>query len=241
VDYTLDGFPNDFSGEVRLFPLPNLVLFPGCVQPLHIFESRYCEMLEDAMQDDRLIALATLQPGYEADYYGRPPIAAHVCVGRVVMHEPAPEETYNLILIGARRAIIEHEITPVRSFRRATVEILNDCTVTEANETARRLGAELAERFVAFAKSAEKLAINFGAGKITLSSLTDVVAFHFPLEQELKLQLLAEIDPIQRAHVLLGALDLLTPNSVAAPADSRPAQPSSAGRRPAFPPPFGDN
>ena len=31
----------DFGGKVRLFPLPNLVLFPHVMQPLHIFEPRY--------------------------------------------------------------------------------------------------------------------------------------------------------------------------------------------------------
>ena len=33
--------PKDFRGEVQPFPLPNLVIFPGNVLPLHIFESRY--------------------------------------------------------------------------------------------------------------------------------------------------------------------------------------------------------
>ena len=36
-----------FSGVVRLFPLPNLVLYPHVMQPLHIFEDRYREMLEE--------------------------------------------------------------------------------------------------------------------------------------------------------------------------------------------------
>ena len=33
--------PSNFTGLVKLFPLPNLVLFPGVIQPLHIFEPRY--------------------------------------------------------------------------------------------------------------------------------------------------------------------------------------------------------
>ena len=53
------GLPPDFGGEVRLFPLPNLVMFPSNVLPLHIFESRYREMLEDAVQSDQLITMAT--------------------------------------------------------------------------------------------------------------------------------------------------------------------------------------
>ena len=57
--------PDDFSGPVRLFPLPNLVLFPYVLQPLHIFQPRYRELMADALHDDRLIALATLKPGWE--------------------------------------------------------------------------------------------------------------------------------------------------------------------------------
>jgi ATP-dependent Lon protease len=240
VTNEIQEFPVDFSGEARLFPLPNLVLYPGCVQPLHIFESRYCEMLEDAMQDDRLLAIATLLPGFETDYYSRPPIADHTCVGQVIMHEKTPQDTYNLILIGARRAHIKHEITPVRSFRRAAVEIIDDCDVTDVNPTARRLGDELVEQFVAAAKSAEQLAINFQAGKISLSSLTDVVAFHFPLELQLKLKLLEECDPIQRARMLLVALDsnsgAVSDERVAPPAAEKPPFQSRT-----FPPPFGNN
>src|SRR5438067_1421098 len=46
-----------FRGTARLFPLPNLVLFPSVIQPLHIFEPRYREMMADALDDDRLLAL----------------------------------------------------------------------------------------------------------------------------------------------------------------------------------------
>ncbi|HEY2760280.1 MAG TPA: LON peptidase substrate-binding domain-containing protein, partial [Pirellulales bacterium] len=45
----------EFSGRARLFPLPNLVVFPHVMQPLHIFEPRYRAMLEEALASDRLI------------------------------------------------------------------------------------------------------------------------------------------------------------------------------------------
>src|SRR5215212_9539920 len=96
----LTCLPLDFTGEVRLFPLPNLVMFPHVVQPLHIFEPRYCELLEDALATDNLIAMALLQPGWEQDYEGRPPIADIVCVGRVVSHARLPENRHNLLLLG---------------------------------------------------------------------------------------------------------------------------------------------
>ena len=39
-------------GAVPLFPLPNVVLFPKAVQPLHIFEERYKAMTGDALRGD---------------------------------------------------------------------------------------------------------------------------------------------------------------------------------------------
>ena len=43
-----------FSGRVRLFPLPHLVLFPHTIQPLQIFEPRYLEMVDEALATDQL-------------------------------------------------------------------------------------------------------------------------------------------------------------------------------------------
>ncbi len=60
----------NFSGVARLFPLPNLVMFPHVLQPLHVYEPRYRALLEEALDDDRLIAMAVLAPGWENDYEG---------------------------------------------------------------------------------------------------------------------------------------------------------------------------
>ncbi|MCC7084863.1 MAG: LON peptidase substrate-binding domain-containing protein, partial [Pirellulales bacterium] len=57
--------PETFAGTARLFPLPNLVMFPHVLQPLHIYEPRYRAMLEEALDDDKLIAMAMFAPGWE--------------------------------------------------------------------------------------------------------------------------------------------------------------------------------
>src|ERR1700722_18263914 len=75
--------PEHFSGVARLFPLPNLVLFPHVLQPLHVFEPRYRALVEEAMAADRLIAMALLEPGWEPDYDGRPPVSGIACLGRI--------------------------------------------------------------------------------------------------------------------------------------------------------------
>jgi ATP-dependent Lon protease len=198
------AFPTDFRGEVRLFPLSELVLFPGIVLPLHIFESRYKEMLEDALAGDELVTMATLMAGFEHDYYSRPPISPIVCIGRVLSHEKTPHGTYNLTLAGLERARIQHEIEPVRSYRRAKVCTLGG-VCSPADETGNRQAVKLAEEMLKILPAArpvvEKL-LKHGA----LHALTDFVSFHLPLGIELKLRLLAEPDPGVRAELLLGWL-----------------------------------
>src|SRR5262245_1553397 len=96
----------NFCGTARLFPLPNLVLFPSVIQPLHIFEPRYRELLVDALADDRLMALALLKPGWEEEYDQRPSIFSVVCLGRIFKEERLTDGRFNLLLHGLSRARI---------------------------------------------------------------------------------------------------------------------------------------
>src|SRR5688572_13598633 len=104
------GLPEDFSGRARLFPLPNLVLFPHVMQPLHIFEPRYRELLEDALAGDMIIAMALLMPGWQPQYDEQPPISPVVCLGRVMTHVRQDDGRYNILLVGARRARVRQEV-----------------------------------------------------------------------------------------------------------------------------------
>jgi len=195
----------NFSGEVRLFPLPNYVLFPWSLAPLHIFESRYREMFEDAISDDHLITMATLLPGFEHEYYGRAPIAPVVCIGRVTEHERTVAGTYNLMLLGLKRAKVLSEIEPVRSFRRAHVQLLED-TNSPSVDISNNLGRELAARLEQIGPTFAKLVEQFFEGRITLACVLDVLAFNLPLPVDVKLELLGELDILARANRLLSFL-----------------------------------
>ena len=108
---------DDFRGLARLFPLPNLVLFPSVIQPLHIFEPRYRQLTEDALKDDRLIGMALLRPGYEEDYHNSPPIYPVICLGRIYKEERLPDGRWNLLLHGLTRARVESEVDADRLYR----------------------------------------------------------------------------------------------------------------------------
>jgi len=108
-----------------LFPLPDVVLFPGMPLPLHIFEPRYRKMVADALETHHTIGMTLLKPGWEADYEGRPPIYSVGCAGRIQQHEPLEQGLCNVVLRGLTRFRVLEE-HPGEPYRRASVEALPD-------------------------------------------------------------------------------------------------------------------
>ena len=146
------ALPPNFSGLVRLFPLPNLVLFPGVIQGLHIFEPRYRELMEDALAADELITVSLLKPEWELSGSENVPIHETVCVGKIVTHTETEDGRYNLLLIGLRRARIVREIHSEKPYRLAQVEILNEPKVEDPAQLD-LLRDKLLKQFLTFAES----------------------------------------------------------------------------------------
>lgn len=205
----LPAFPEDFSGQVRLFPLPNLVMFPGVIQPLRVFESRYIEMFEDALATDRLIAMTLLEPGWEGEYESRPPVSSVVCIGRVLSENRDDQGCYNFLLAGQKRARIISELPPSRSFREARVELLVDSCDENSKLQQSTLKSQLVKCFcdVLRANNLSNDQINeFLSHDVPLGALTDVIAFSSPLDVADKQSLLAECNIEHRAMTLLREL-----------------------------------
>ncbi len=110
---------------IPLFPLPNVVLFPHGLLPLHIFEPRYRAMVADALEGDRIIGMALLKPGWEQDYEGRPPVYPVGCAGLITYAEPLPDGRYDIVLRGLSRFRIVEE-DDRRPYRLARVTSLSE-------------------------------------------------------------------------------------------------------------------
>jgi Lon protease-like protein len=123
------------SDLLPIFPLPNVVLFPGVFLPLHIFEIRYREMVADALLGDRIIGMTLLRPGWEADYEGRPPIYPIGCSGLITHFERLTDGRYNIVLRGLERFRVIEE-NQSRTYRRAVVEPLADGSAEPGDRTA---------------------------------------------------------------------------------------------------------
>ena len=118
--------PSDFNGIARLFPLPNLVLFPGVIQALNIFEPRYRMMTEEALEQDGLITMAMLKPEQLTTSVERPVIFETVCVGKILTHAKLDDGCYNLLVAGVHRARVLEEVNFELPFRKARVELNSD-------------------------------------------------------------------------------------------------------------------
>jgi uncharacterized protein len=106
---------------IPIFPLPNVVLFPNVFLPLHIFEPRYREMVDEALKGDRIIGMVLLRPGWQGNYEGRPPVYPIGCAGVITHAERLPDGRFNIVLKGMEKFRIRGEDTG-RPYRVAHVE-----------------------------------------------------------------------------------------------------------------------
>lgn len=111
-----------------IFPLSNVVLFPRATVPLHIFEPRYRQMTQVALDGDRAIAMVTVRPEHAADMEGDPPIYEIGCAGFIQNHQRLADGRFHLVLQGTHRVRITQEqpTDADRLFRLGEVESLED-------------------------------------------------------------------------------------------------------------------
>lgn len=203
----LDGF----TGVARLFPLPNLVLFPGVDQGLHIFESRYRQMTADALTSDQLIAMVLLKPDWEDGYDGRPAIEPVACLGRITRSERLSDGRYNLRLRGLARLRLDDEIPDDdKLYRLARGVIVPDVPpgdLAEASSLRQELRAVVLARFDPAGTVYDRLVALFESD-LPLGAVCDLLGYSLPLRLEVKQLLLGEPAVAARVRVLGQALRL---------------------------------
>jgi len=114
--------PFSIPEHIPVFALPNVVLFPKTYLPLHIFEPRYRQMVDDAVMGGQCIGIALLKEGWESEYYGNPPVFSTGCVGRLVSVQPLPDGRSNILLQGLERFEITLE-SYEKPYRQASITL----------------------------------------------------------------------------------------------------------------------
>jgi Lon protease-like protein len=192
-----------------VFPLPSLVLFPDVVAPLLIFEDRYRRMVSDALEGEKLIAMALLKPGWETQYEANPPFHESVCVGSIVSHEHLADGRYKMLLYGLFRAQVVSEVqeAPYRKVRVAVREdALDEARDGDVADRMHRVLTMLPGRRGRVGRirmlAAQVRGQGGGPGR-----LADAAAEAADLAPEDRYRILAEADVLRRLDLLIDILD----------------------------------
>ena len=191
--------------SLPIFPLPNCVLLPGGLLPLHVFEPRYRELTRDALASHHLMAVARLRPGYEQTYYGKPPVYERCGVGRIICSEELPDGRFALLLRGVARVEIERELPADRTYRCVEARLLDDtkCDPKHAIDCHRKLISlcdRLAEVIEQGGPQLRDLVRSFDAP----GACADAVAAALIMDPDARQELLEACDPMVRLERTLG-------------------------------------
>ena len=202
----------DFPTRFPIFPLPNVVLFPGTYLPLHIFEPRYRAMTEAALSGDEVIGMVLIRPD-EDPMQARAPVFDVGCAGRIAESRRLDDGRFHLLLHGARRFRIAREIDAKASYRSVEAELLPDPGFAELEaETQRRLTAQ---RATLEARMLELVRLTAPDGAKTLAErmraldpllLANAIAFGLDCPTLEKQTLLECVDPLAQTELLLRVL-----------------------------------
>lgn len=194
--------------RLPIFPLPGAILFPRSQLPLHIFEQRYKDMVNDALDGAGRIGM--IQPHAPEDEGA--PLYPIGCVGEIVGVEELEDGRFNIVLLGINRFRLVKEADLETAYRNADVDTdgfdedepppLSLALRAEVEREARRLG------------DAMRLSVDWGAvrrldDEMLVNAIAQVAPFDVGAKQALleastldhRADLLVQLMQFQRAAV----------------------------------------
>jgi ATP-dependent Lon protease len=177
--------------RLPLFPLPNVVLFPHALLPLHIFEERYRALTRDILAGTRLFAVSLITPD-ASEHDERPPVRAIAGVGEVIMAHELPDGRFNLVVRGRARVHIDEELPSDLPYRLVAATLLPDAPVVDpaeirdADQALRALVGQLADLVPEMAELLRQMIVEAE----TPSELVDAVASALIVNPTLRQRLL---------------------------------------------------
>ena len=192
-----------FSDRCRLFPLPDVVLFPHALVPLHIFEPRDRQMTEDALAGDRLVTLVQIRPAPEGSPWLEPvPIMKVGCVGKIVQYDRLADGRFNFLLLGCKRVRLKREIPSDKLYRIAEAEIMEDVEPGESFELGRHELVELFRQALERRHLLDEDLETLLKSVVPLGVLSDIITHALGLPVGAKQALLAEPKVERRLNTL---------------------------------------
>lgn len=193
--------------SVPVMTLPNTVLFPQALLPLHIFEPRYRRMLTDVLSTDRLFAVARLDASTHSHLGENEPLNRIASIGIIRACQKADNDTSNLLLQGLSRVevtgIVREE--PYRVIAVRALSSLPGTNITELEclrtevmrlvNLRRRLGTPAPQGVTQFLESIDDA-----------DTFADLAAFNLCEDGDFKQTLLETLDTRRRLALFAARL-----------------------------------
>ena len=191
--------------QLPLFPLP-LVLLPNEVLPLHIFEPRYRQMLNDIQLRRNLFGITLFEP--DDDPPDKPEIGTVGCVAEVREVNTLPDGRSNIITAGVIRYRLTDYVEGETPYLCGLVEFFED--ESETGTELSDLAEAVYDLFERIAKAAFKLSGNRGSfpeiPRTEPESLSFLVTAAFNLDNDIKYRMLEMTSTTERLAKLRGIL-----------------------------------
>jgi len=186
--------------ELPLFPLP-VVLFPGALLPLHIFEERYKLMIHNCLDGDKQFGVVLHEPPGEIESH--PPPGSIGCIAEIGLVVPLEEGKMNILTTGVSRFRIL-EFIEYEPYLIANVELFSD--EIETDIAALESGSEKAKKlFNRILQAARTLSDSLSQqSEVTgdPQEISFLIASVMPIENSLKQSLLELTSTLERLSQL---------------------------------------
>lgn len=190
--------------ELPIFPLPQVILFPRAVLPLHVFEPRYRTMISDALSTHGAIAMGLLDPSGEKDEHGHPRIASVAGIGLIVEHQTLPDGRSNILLHGEARVRLS-ELPFVPPYRRARATLLEEVQSTVSDGDKASLFAAATAFVSELAKRDPNVRFQLPRN-LPPGAIADLCAHHLVIDARARQAVLEELDVAARVRRVISEL-----------------------------------
>jgi Lon protease-like protein len=184
---------------VPVFPLDDYFVFPGSVTPLHVFETRYRQLMRDLMDSSGRFVIAPGDPSLARDPQGGGPALPGVgTLVEILRSEELDDGRWLVILLALARVGLV-EVASDRLYRRADAQVLPEPEAGEAGPAE----ADLREALVAALRLS---ADGFGFAApdaVPTGRLADLLLHTLPLDAAQRRRAFTELDPAARAALAL--------------------------------------
>lgn len=200
--------------QIAIFPIPNIVAYPGQIIPLHIFEPRYRQMVQDCLRENRLLGVChvkkvlkkapkTKSLQKDLDLYEPTSI---LCFGQVKLLETL-EDGRMLIEVSMKKRGEISKIVQDAPYYLAEITELKDSEISDPVKEV-ILRAELSARFETIWKASQQAnaPLPFDSLQLPFPDLSFAILSYIWIDPVFAQTLLEERNSLRRASILLDVL-----------------------------------